>query len=390
MRILTIHNRYQLAGGEEVAVSHEADMLTHYGHEVIRYERSNDELNTLTGLQKAAMPLTMTWATQAVQQVKALIAQHRPDIAHIHNTHFMISPAVIRACVAANVPVVQTLHNFRLLCAAATFYRDGHVCEDCLSAHSPLPGVMHGCFRASRSQTLALTAGTATHRLLGTWASVRTFITPTAFVRDKFVQGGYDPQQITVKPHFLANDPGYDPTPRGRYLLFVGRLSPEKGAHVLLEAWKHLPDIPLKIIGEGPLMADAQAILAAYPDLPIELCGRVPREVVYDALRGAYALVVPSSCYETFGLSIIEAFAIGTPVIAAGHGAPAELVEDGITGKHFTPNDALSLAEQVRWLWERPAQIQPMGAAGRAAYAARYTMARNYEMLMAIYAGAQG
>ncbi|MFZ4816486.1 MAG: glycosyltransferase family 4 protein, partial [Phototrophicaceae bacterium] len=193
-----------------------------------------------------------------------------------------------------------------------------------------------------------------------------------------------------VKPHFLANDPGYDPSPRGRYLLFVGRLSPEKGAHVLLEAWKHLPDIPLKIIGDGPLMADAQAMLAAYPDLPIELCGRVPREGVYDALRGAYALVVPSSCYETFGLSIIEAFAIGTPVIAAGHGAPAELVEDGITGKHFIPNDAQSLAEQVRWLWDRPAQISPMGAAGRAAYEARYTMARNYEMLMAIYAGAQG
>lgn len=389
MKILVIQNTYQQHGGEHVAAQQEAHILNAHGHTVIQYTRSNAELNALSLAGKLTMPLRMTWAQDTVRDLRALIEQHRPDVAHIHNTHFMVSPSAVHVCAEMGVPVVKTLHNFRLVCPAATLFRDGHICEDCLAKPVPLAGVVHGCFRGSRAQSAALAFSNGVHHYRGTWGLVSRFITPTEFVRQKMIQAGFDAQRISHKPHFLAVDPALTPPDPNapRYLLYVGRLSPEKGTGVMLDAWRQLPDIPLKIIGDGPLMPQAQAALAENPTLQIELLGRRTPDEVNALMRNAAALVFPSECYETFGMVAVEAFAVGTPVIASGHGAPAELITHGHDGLHFTPGDASALAAQVRALWGS-ATYAEMRHAARQTFLAHYTAETNYAQLMAIYAQA--
>ena len=386
MKILVVHNAYRIPGGEQVVAHNEIEMLRANGHDVIIYTRSNDELAGLSALEKGRMPVRMIWSRQATADLTAIIRTHAPDVAHIHNTHFMISPAAIHACAGAGVPVVQTLHNFRLICPAATLFRDGAVCELCVGKPIQYPGVRYGCFRGSRTQTAALAVSNAFHNVRGTWDRVAQFITPTRFVRQKLMAGGLPADQIVVKPHFLPQDPGTGPAMRDRYLLYVGRFTTEKGSDVLLDAWETLPNIPLKVVGDGPLLPAAQARLgASFPPHQIELLGRIPRAQVSRLMRHAYALVVSSACYETFGMVAIEAFAAGTPVIASGHGAPAELIAHGETGLHFTPGDPASLATAVRTLTAQPERAAKMGLAARHTYEQHYTAPHNYDQLMAIY-----
>lgn len=383
MKILVVHNIYQIPGGEETTFYNEVENLRAHGHEVITYTRENAEVTSLGAVGRLTMPLEMTWSRRTYNDLRDLVRQHHPDIAHIHNTHFMISPAAVHACADAGVPVVVTLHNFRLICPAATLFRDGAVCEACVGRAVPLPGVVHGCFRSSRAHSALLTANIAFHNARHTWDRVAQFITPTAFVRQKMIAGGLPGSRITAKPHFLPKDPGHDDTPRERFLLYVGRFTAEKGTGVLLDAWRTLPDIPLKVVGEGPLMAAAAALLADNPGLPVTLLGRQPNAAVLDLMRRAHALVFPSEVYETFGIVIVEAFAVGTPVIASGHGAPAELIADGETGWHFAPGDPAALAATVRRAWD--ADVTHQRAAARTAYTTHYTAERNYALLMDIY-----
>lgn len=387
MHILIAHTRYQIAGGEGVVVHQEADMLREHGHTVTLYERSNAELHDGGALARASVPLRMTWARDAAADVRNLIAQHRPDVMHVHNTHFTMSPSVIHAAADAAVPVVKTLHNFRLVCAAGTFFRDGAPCEQCLTQAVPLSAVVHACYRHSRAQTAALVASTTFHRARGTWSRVAHFITPTAFAREKFIAAGFDPQRVSVKPHFLQWPAAHAPTPPPAqpFMLFVGRFSAEKGALFLLRGWESLPDVPLKMVGDGPLMGAARDWLAAHPSHHVELLGRLPRDEVQQLMAQATALVFPSECYETFGLVAVESFAVGTPVIAVGHGAAAEIVQHGHNGLHFTPAQPDDLAAQVRALWTSPQTAHHMGQHALHTYRDRYTQSANYPALMAIY-----
>ncbi|MEO0563006.1 MAG: glycosyltransferase [Chloroflexota bacterium] len=386
MRVLVIHNTYQIPGGEQVTVNNEIENLRAHGHEVITYMRDNSELGDMGSLGKLAMPKRMAWSKSAAADLRALVQRTKPDIAHIHNTHFMISPAAVHVCADEGVPVVKTLHNFRLICPAATLFRNGRVCEDCVGKAAPLPGVLHACFRRSHSQSAALAAANTFHVYRKTWDRVAQFITPTAFARAKMIEGGFAPDRITAKPHFLATDPGIDAhTPRDRFMLYVGRFTPEKGSQILLEAWKTLPDIPLKMVGEGPLMADARATLDANPNMTVELLGRVRRDEVYALMRRAHGLVFSSECYETFGMVAVEAFAVGTPVVASGHGAPAEIITHGETGLHFTPGDPTDLAAKVRQMWEDQPTTETMRQKARATFEAHYTAAPNLDRLLSIY-----
>lgn len=385
MKILIVHNFYQQPGGERVVVEREIDLLRTHGHEVIPYFRSNDEAQHIRPSQLIAQSV---WGRDTYRDLRNLIEREQPDIAHLHNTHFMISPSAVHACADAGVPVVMTLHNYRLVCPAATFFREGRVCEDCLNKWLPYPAVQHGCFRASRAQTAVIAATTTIHKARATWDRVKRFITPTAFARDKLIAGGFDPERILAKPHFLPDDKtitvdtGHH-TPA--YFIAVGRLSAEKGTHLLLEAWHDLPDVPLMIVGDGDLLPDAQTFVSQHPQHHIELLGRVEPERLAQLVGGALALVFPSTCYETFGNVIIEAFAAGTPVIAAAHGAASELITDGVDGWHTSPHDPAALAEAVRLVWDHPDEAQRRGAAARQTFNTRYTADRNYEQLMAIY-----
>ena len=335
---------------------------------------------------KLSLLAATVWHRAPARRIAQLVREHKVDIVHFHNTFPLMSPAVYSAARTEGAAVVQTLHNFRLLCPGANFYRDGQVCEKCLRKPVPLAGAIHKCYRDSIAASAATAGMLTTHRLLGTWQNaVDAYITPTRFARDKFIDGGLPARKIFVKPNFVDPDPGFaDSGGAGGYAVFVGRLSHEKGLDTLLEAWAHLRgEVPLKIVGDGPLADDVKA--AATRDRSIEWLGHRQMHEVFDLIAAAAVLVFPSNCYETFGRVAIEAFAKGTPVVASNHGAPADVVDEGRTGLRFSPGDGADLAAKLRRLLGDADLRARMRQDVRREYEAKYTGTRNYEMLMDVY-----
>jgi glycosyltransferase involved in cell wall biosynthesis len=382
LRVLVVHNRYREPGGEDAVVAAETALLRAHGHTVVEYR---DDNRRAEGLGTVAAATQAVWSRPSQRRLADLLRAQPVDIAHFHNTFFLISPSAYHACRAAGVPVVQTLHNYRLACPAATFYRAGRPCEDCLG-RVPWPGVLHACYRGSRAQTALVAVTVTAHRLLGTWRSaVELYVASTDFQRSKLVAAGLPEDRVVVKPHFVDPDPGASPG-AGDYALYVGRLGAEKGVGTLLDAWAQLPDVPLKIAGDGPQADLVRRHLSKQPDANVEWLSRISRNTVWALLRQARFLVFPSDCYETFGIAIVEAFACGVPVIAARHGAMAELVADDGNGLLFAPGDAFDLARIVRQAWSDRATTARLGRAARAEYEARYTAPRNYTILSEYYA----
>lgn len=381
MRILSIHNRYQIRGGEDESREAEENLLREMGHSVDVYEEHNDRVRELNSAQLA---LRTIWSSESYQTVEQQLKQANYDIVHIQNFFPLISPSVHHAAKAKDVPVIQTIRNYRLFCPNALFFRDGKVCEDCLGKAIPYPGVLHGCYRENRVASAGVAAMLTAHRLIKTWTNaVDLFITLTEFARQKCIQGGIPADKIVVKPNFVSPDPGVG-SGTGGYALYVGRLSIEKGLDTLLAAWDLLDgQIPLKIVGDGPLAQQVQQ--AADRNPAIEWLGRKPMSEVHHLMGEAMFLVFPSKWYETFGRVAVEAFAKGTPVIAANIGAIAEVVDSNRTGLHFCPGDAPDLAKKVEaFLSDRSNQTE-MRHAARAEFEAKYTAAQNYQRLIEIY-----
>jgi glycosyltransferase involved in cell wall biosynthesis len=377
MKIVLLHNYYQQPGGEDDAFATEARLLEAHGHEVVRHCVHNERIDSMSRLSAARATL---WNRESYRQLRALFRSEAPRIAHFHNTFPLISPAAYYAARAENVPVVQTLHNFRLLCPNALLYRNGQVCSDCVGRTVALPAVRHRCYRGSVSAT-AVTAGMLTlHRLMGTWRdAVATYVTLTEFARERFVEGGLPADRIVVKPNALSEDPGPgDHT--GDYALFVGRLSSEKGLDLLLRAWRRLPTHKLVIAGSGPLET-----LKESAQSNVTWLGHQPKDRVFALMRDAACLVSPSSVYENFPMTFVQAFATGLPVIATGHGSMAEIVRDGVTGCHVRPGDADHLAERIAWAFANRKELATMGRRCRETYLASYTAERNYATLAATY-----
>src|SRR6266498_3230747 len=381
MNILVAHNYYKEPGGEDESTAAEVAMLKAHGHNVVQYSLDNDAIDAMNPLEAASRTI---WNRAAFRDLRELFRRHRPQIVHFHNTFPLISPAAYYAARAENVPVVQTLHNFRLLCGNALLFRNAEVCEDCIGKSITWPGIVHKCYRDSFAATNAVTAMLGEHRAMGTWRrAVDVYIALTEFARQKLVEGGLPAAKIAVKPNFLDSDPEAGKG-SGGYGLFVGRLSPEKGIETLIEAWQNLGgSVPLKVVGDGPLAAVVQEVAAR--DATIQWLGRLPSEAVYELLGEAAFLVLPSRCYETFGRVIIEAYAKGTPVVASKLGAMAELVEHGRTGLHFRPGDPADLAEKVRRILANPVELMRMRQAARQEFTERFTADSNYDTLMTIY-----
>ncbi len=385
VKILAVHNRYQEPGGEDVAFEQEQDLLKRHGHDVISYCRSNDEVNVSSRINQLVLVKQMIWAEDSRQEIATLLRRERPDVVHVHNTFMMVSPSVYAACREAEVPVVQTLHNYRLSCPAGAFFRNGKPCEECAD-RGLSRSVWHGCYRGSRRETAVVALMLTVHRALGIWTRmVDCYVALSKFARQKFVERGLPSEKIVVKPNFVPNDPGQKEGP-GEYALFVGRLSEEKGAATLLSAWERLHHrIPLVVVGDGPLGPLVRAEAARHGASEIVFRGRVNRDESLAAMKRARFLIVPSDCYENFPLSIAEAFSCGTPVICSRHGALEEIVDDGRTGLHFAPGDPQDLAAKVEWAWARPNAAVSMGYEARKDYESKYTPERNYQSLMAIY-----
>ena len=373
-RILVVHNRYQAAGGEDAVVDDEISLLRERGHAVAAYLRDNRELEHMGALDAFGQAL---WARRTAHELDALLAGFRPDVVHVHNTFARVSASVYWAAARASVPVVQTLHNFRLMCVQAMFLREGRVCEDCVG-RAPWRGVLHKCYRGSRTQSAGLAAVVGLHRALGTYRNrVTRYIALTEFCRRKFIEGGLPADRIMVKPNFVPDLPLPGAPRRGG--LFVGRLSSEKGIDVLLAALDGVPGATLDVVGAGP---EAHKV-AAHPRARL-LGWRAPREVRARMARAAY-LVMPSLWYENFPRALVEAFASGLPVIASRLGALEELVEDRFTGLLFEPGSAQSLARRIAAAERQPEAMRRMGRHARLVYETAFTPRTNYEQLMAIY-----
>ncbi|NJK53404.1 MAG: glycosyltransferase family 4 protein [Leptolyngbyaceae cyanobacterium SU_3_3] len=388
MRILQLHNRYQIVGGEEGVVQAEQALLRDRGHDVALLEVSNDEIVGVWNQAIAAASAVYSQSSKA--KVTAAIEQFQPDIVHVHNFFPLLSPSVYDACRSKNIPVVQTLHNYRLGCPRAMFFRDNQICEDCLGKTIPLAGIVHGCYRGSRPQSAVVTAMVSWHRLRGTWQErVNAYITLTQFQKEKLSQAGLPTHKIYVKPNFVfAPEPAANFAPAiDDYALFVGRLAEEKGVAVLIAAYvQNGLTLPLKIVGEGPLRDSLeQQVRAAGLEQTISFLGRQEKAVVLELMQQAKFLVFPSIWYEGFPLTIAEAFACALPVIVPQLGSMAEIVEDRVTGLHFAPRDATDLASKIVWAHQHPETIAALGRQARLTYEAKYTPAANFDQLMGIY-----
>lgn len=375
LRVLVVHNGYQFRGGEDSVVDSEVALLREHGHDVHLYLREHGELQ---GVGRARLAAEAIWSKQTTHDMAGLLERLRPDVVHVHNTTPLVSPSVYWAAARQRVPVVQTLHNFRLFCAQAMFLREGRVCEDCLG-HGMWRGVARRCYRGSLAQSAVLAASVSVHRSLGTYDNkVSRYIALNEFCRSKVIAGGLPAARVAVKPNFVE----WRPEPQWAQRqggLFVGRLSEEKGVQCLLEALRRENPPGFAVVGDGPLAPTVSAALGAAS------LGFRKLDEVWTLLERAAYLVLPSLWFEAFPRTIVEAYASGVPVIASRLGSLPELVEEGRTGLLFTPGDAADLADKLRWAEAHPAEMRAMGQRARQVYEERYSPKRNVAMLCAIY-----
>lgn len=377
MKVLVVHNRYRsaLPSGENRIVDADIAALRGAGLEVEAYLRSSDEIGEMGLVEKAHAAAAPLGASPALDEIRALIRRFRPDVLHLHNPYPLVSPSVIDVAVAEGVPVVHTVHNYRQVCARGTFYRDGGVCEDCRDRRFPWPAVAHGCYRGSRLQSLVMASALALHE--HRWRRVARFVAVSDFVADHLVRWGISRDRIRVKPNPVP-DPG-PPGPPGSGFLYLGRLDPEKGIGLLLDAWERAgSDWPLTIAGVGPLRDRVERAEGSSPS--IHYLGQVPAARAHELLRETGVVVVPSTWYEGFPTTVIEALAHGRPVAASDLGSLARIV---------TPDFGWRVPPEVE-AWARALRAIPgeeLGARGRKARE-RYEeggFSRTAEPLLAIY-----
>lgn len=384
MRILVVHNRYLYGGGEDVVYEQERRLLSDRGNSISFLEMDN---RNIEGINKIRLALNTVWSGSNYNKLIRTIKDFQPEIMHCHNTFPLFSPSIYHAAKDAGVPVVQTLHNYRLVCPAATLYRSGSVCELCVGNFIPWQGILYRCYKESRLQSTVVASMLSIHKFLRTWTDkIDAYVALTEHAKRIFTVGGLPENKLFVKPNFLYPEP--EPPKRvgpGQYFVFVGRLSPVKGIRFLVNAWLSMPDIPLKILGQGPFSDDIHQTIMDNGAHHIELLGQVNRNEVFSLLSGAIALVLPSEWYEGFPMTILESIASEVPVIASNLGSMSEIIHDHETGLLFSPKDEMDLRAKVQWAWENPKPMLVMGRKARKSYEESYSANSNYAQLMDIY-----
>jgi len=383
MRILQLHTCYRQAGGEDAVVRAEQVALKQAGHEV----HQHIEENPVRPVGAAAALAGSLWNPLSARRVVSAIDTARPDVAHVHNTWFAASPSVLSALRRRRIPVVMTVHNYRLICANSLFLRDGAPCEKCLD-HGPWPAVRHRCYRGSRATSAIAAAGIGVHRSLGTWSRlVNRFIVLSEFARDRLVRAGLPPQRLVPGSNFVEDPGPRSTTPSSSSdVLFVGRLSPEKGVHVLLDAWRAagLRGLHLDVIGDGPDRAHLER------DAPpsVTFLGRRPAAEVMGRLLRARALVIPSVWYEGQPVTALEGLAAGTPLVLSGIGGLPEVLGGLEAGWITPPNHSDALAQRLEHLADDHA-VDARGVHARQRYLDAFTPPAAVARLEAVYADAQ-
>lgn len=377
--ILIVHNYYQIPGGEDTVVANEKKMLEEHGHKVILYSRNNTELKQMSKLRKLFLPFTTVFNPKSYKEIKRLIKKENIQIVHVHNTLNLISPAVYYAAKSLKVPVVQTIHNFRLLCPGATFYRDGHICEECVE-HGLKCAVRHGCYRGSKAQTLVCVLSTWFHRMTGIYGKIN-YICLTEFNKNKLLQlPQIKTEKVFVKPNFVEEREDFIPEEkRENQFVFAGRLDKLKGIDILFEAWKQMGEEAPKLIvcGAGPLDEWCKAFVKSNA-VNIEMRGFVPNQDTIKIISNSKALILPTQWYEGFPMSIVESFSVGTPVICSDLGNAGSVVDEGITGCKFAVDSVKELIFSIN-------RCKGLCKSTLNKYNTKYTEEKNYQMIGKIY-----
>lgn len=426
--VLVVHNRYRVRGGEDGVFETECSLLEKAGHKVVRYEKDNRDIPDRGG--RIGLALRTIWNPRTYCEIRAIIRAEKPDVVHCHNTFPLISPSVYWAAAREGVPVVQTLHNYRLACLNGYLFRDGRVCERCLG-RTPWRGVCRRCYRGARAQSFVAAAMLLVHRLLGTYRrKVTRYIALTDFAKTKFVEAGLPERKISVKPNAFAASGGEGAgipatversgasAPDRLRVIFLGRLSPEKGVDILLRAWAMLnkngrdaptarplqvpggpgaaeprpgPALTCVIIGDGPERATLEGLANELGiSSSVRFLGALPREEALRELAASDLLVFPSLWFEQFAVTPLEAMALGVPVLASDVARAGTMVEDGVTGRFFPAGDFTALAASLRAILSDPVSLRRMGDAARAAFdASDCAPSRNLARLLEVYASAR-
>lgn len=381
MRILMLHNRYLLAGGEEAAVADDVGLLRQHGHEVELLEHDNREIERIG---KSRVALRTLWSQDSYQRVKKILEAGGFDILHAHNFFPLWSPSVYYAASRAGVPVVQTLHNYRLMCVNSFLFRNRGVCEECVGRWLPWPGVVHGCYRESRMGSAVVSGMIGLHKILNTWQSkVQVYIAVSEFTREKYIAGGLPAAKIVVKPNFVSPSPHPGPG-GGGFALYAGRLTPGKGISNMLKAWQTAEQcIPLKVVGEGPLASQVEEAVRSTNS--IQYLGRKSSVELQKLMGQAEFLVFPSELYETMGRTVLEALAAGTPVLTSALGERASVIVPGRNGFHFPAGDVNALRQRVEQCSKDLEQVRSMRKAARKTFEEKFTADVNAELLLSIY-----
>jgi glycosyltransferase involved in cell wall biosynthesis len=388
MRILLVHNRYRSAApsGENRVVDQEGEALAAQGHEVLRFGRSSDEIEQWSVAKKASLPARTIWSRETYHDLRAALRENRPEVVHVHNTFPLLSAAVLHACRDARVPVVATIHNYKLACANGAFFRDGAVCHDC--AHGlPVRAVLHGCYRGSRAATAPVALAMGVQRQA--WRSlVSAYIFVSESQRDLLLGSGLAPDRVFVRYNLI---PGHSRprTTRTPTVIYAGRLDEAKGVPLLMRGWDWYlkkasePGLNLVIVGGGPLGDEVAAWASARPS--VEMTGTVSSDRCAELISHARAVLLPSAWEETFGLVAVEAMAACVPPIAAGHGSFTELINSGVDGVLFTPHDPAALGLAIADVEANPERYEAYGDQARQTYEQRFNPEGSVEDLLAIY-----
>lgn len=390
MRVLLVHNRYRSStpSGENRVFEAERDLLAAAGHVVETWTRDNDEIATSPLRTVLSATLLAAHNPASAAAFRRHARAFRPDVVHVHNTFPLISPAILPVAGETGAAVVATLHNYRLVCAQGGYLRGQRLCTECLDRSSSLPAIAHGCYRGHLA-SVPVAAGIAWHRRAKTWSRYpHALIALTEFQKSMVVRAGIPASRLHVKSNFSGDGESTPWADRQDSVVFVGRVSPEKGVDTLIEAWnllgKDAP--PLRVVGAGESLATLRARVAELGlSGRIRFDGQLAHADAMRVLADARLLVFPSRWYEPFGMALVEAYARGVPVLASRLGSLPDLVPEGVCGALFEPGRAESLAQTLRALWASPARLESMSATARRIWAERYTPAANLARLESIY-----
>jgi glycosyltransferase involved in cell wall biosynthesis len=388
MKVLQVHNRYRSAtpSGENQVVDQEGAALAAAGHEVMRFEKSSDEIANWSMAKKASLPARIVWSRESHRDLAAALRASRPDVVHVHNTFPLLSHAVLYACHEAGIPVVATIHNYRLACASGDFFRHGGVCHACARG-LPIAGALRGCYRGSRTASLPVAVAISAHR--PAWKSlVSAYVFISASQRDLLAGLGLAKERVFVAHNLIPRRSAPD-VPREPVVFYAGRLDEAKGLRLLMAAWDRYrsraadPGLRLVIAGTGLLEGEVGRWASTRPS--VEMVGQVDNVRCADLMSRARAVVVPSVWEETFGLVAVEAMALGVPPIAARHGSFVELISPGVDGVLFEPGNPDALGLAIADVEAEPERYERYGIHARQAYEQRFNPEHSLERLLEIY-----